>query len=648
MPLTARDDVALPDTDSEPDTLRAALTYASRGWPVAPAHSVDNDGVCTCKQGGCGTYIDGKLVGSPGKHPLTAHGLKDASLDPGVIRGWWAKWPHANVLVRTGKIGDRHLVALDIDVSITRHGDETLAALIAEHGDLPPTPQCVTGGGGQHIFFWSHRPCPNSVDKVGDGLDIRGEGGYVVAAPSRHRSGRSYEWEASAHPAEVDLAEAPSWLLDLAGRYRKPADVGNVEVGDFIIGKRNSALTQLAGHMRRPGIGPKAILAALLVENETKCKPPLDPAEVRRIAESIGRNAPGAPIVVEMSHSEKYPMLGAMDLAIEDPPTPWICNELKIAPGAVTLIGGSGFGGKTVSMQSLAMSVASGLPLWGQFKIAKGRAIHLDYEQGLPLTKRRYQRIARSMDLQWKNLADSNAIGLTCLPNGSLSDRDALEHVTRICSGAVVCIVDSFRAAFPAAKENDSEAAAYLHMLSRASDKTGCAMLVIMHTRKAGEDKDLRNSLRGSAALYDASQSVFMLNGEQAKPTQVHHLKERLEGELTEMFGLTVSDVPHAWDPNDRKWGLKVSYVPTSEVNAAYALETSYEDQIAANEQSLASLIARIVDNVRSAGPDGLVGATLSTRFGRSAAHVAAALSQAVHSGLIRQDGKGSSAVFYV
>ena len=533
-----------------------------------------------------------------------------------------------------------------MDNSATRHGDETLASLIVDNGDLPVTPSCLTGGGGQHVFFWSPRAVPNSVDKVGDGLDIRGEGGYVVAAPSRHRSGRAYEWEATAHPADVTLAECPPWLLELAGRYRTPALVENAGAGDFIIGRRNNALTQMAGHMRRPGIGPKAILAALLVINETQCKPPLDPAEVRQIAESIGKAQPGAPIKAAPSHEDPYPMLDANDMATELPPTPWLCEPLKIAPGGITIVGGEGFGGKTISMQSLALSIASGRKLWGEIPVVQGRAIHLDYEQGRPLTQRRYQRLAKGMGLSWSDLQASGAFGVSCLPRGRLSDPDALKHVIRICTGAKVCIVDSFRRAFPKAQENSSEAADYLDMLQQASDVTGCCMIVIMHTRKASEDTNIKSSLRGSSALSDASQSLFMLVGEKGKPTQVHHLKERVEGETVDMFGLRVKDV--TGPDGDYRWGLAVEYVHTADVQAAYHIEPKEDEpDIAGNLDALAALVARIIDLV-SGEADGMVATTIRYALHRSASDVAAALAEGVRAGALRVEGRGPTATYSV
>jgi hypothetical protein len=106
-------------------------------------------------------------------------------------------WPDTGIAVRTG--AESGLVVLDVDPQ--HGGDDTLAELLAAHGVLPITVECFTGGGGRHIYF--RHPggeVRNSAGKVGPGLDIRGDGGYVVAPPSPHPSGRRYEWSVDGHP----------------------------------------------------------------------------------------------------------------------------------------------------------------------------------------------------------------------------------------------------------------------------------------------------------------------------------------------------------------------------------------------------------------------------------------------------------------
>ena len=174
----------------------SAHTYAERGWPVLPLHSIKN-GSCTC----------GKSCRSPGKHPHTRNGLKDATTDPAKINRWWTQWPDANIGIATGK--QSNLVVLDVDPD--HGGKASLDDLTASYSEFETLSQ-VTGGKGWHYFFEypeSIEAIKNSAGKIGKGLDIRADGGYVVAPPSTHLSGNLYQWETEKPLSEQLCAQAP-------------------------------------------------------------------------------------------------------------------------------------------------------------------------------------------------------------------------------------------------------------------------------------------------------------------------------------------------------------------------------------------------------------------------------------------------------
>ncbi len=170
--------------DTTTAMLAAALEYAARGWPVFP-----------CRPGQ--------------KTPATAHGLQDATCQPDQIRRWWARWPEANVAVATGHISG--IVAIDIDGET---GEATLDMLVAEHGPLPKTLTAITGGDGLHYLYRppADRTMRNTAGRIGPGIDTRGDGGYIIVAPSVHPSGQGYEW---IDPAAL-VAVLPGWLAVLA------------------------------------------------------------------------------------------------------------------------------------------------------------------------------------------------------------------------------------------------------------------------------------------------------------------------------------------------------------------------------------------------------------------------------------------------
>src|SRR5262249_21913431 len=154
--------------------------YAQRGWQILPLWWPGPGGECACGRPDCD---------SVGKHPvhrLVPRGLLDASNHRDTIATWWRSMPHANVGIRTGV--ESALVVLDVDGA---PGRQALGDLVADH-PLCEASWARTGGGGWHAYF-AHpgSAVPSSAGRLGVRLDVRGEGGYVVAPPSRHWTGRT-------------------------------------------------------------------------------------------------------------------------------------------------------------------------------------------------------------------------------------------------------------------------------------------------------------------------------------------------------------------------------------------------------------------------------------------------------------------------
>ena len=179
---------------------RVAQWYARQGWPVFPCLPKD-------------------------KRPATEHGLKDASQAIDAIDAWWASQPEANIGVATGAaLG---AFALDVD---GEEGEVSLAALEQEHGPLPPTLEQHTGR-GRHLFFRMpvEGDVRNSAGQLGQGLDIRGSGGYAIVAPSVHPSGEAYRWAEGRSPDKMQPAEAPPWLIEAVRQKPQPAPTPRAE-----------------------------------------------------------------------------------------------------------------------------------------------------------------------------------------------------------------------------------------------------------------------------------------------------------------------------------------------------------------------------------------------------------------------------------
>ncbi|WP_338867957.1 bifunctional DNA primase/polymerase [Myxococcus stipitatus] len=191
--------------------LEAALDYAGRGWHVIPCFeptpAPSGALICTCP--------GGAQCSSTGKHPRTRNGVKDATTDEAQLRTWWQQWPHANVAIATGALSGIDVV----DVDAKAGGVAEMEKQKTEHGDLPPTIVAQTSGGGYHAYFRYTGLLSRSAT-LAPGVDTRGNGGYVIAPPSLHRTGERYSWVEGSTPAQASPADAPAWIREAARAKR--------------------------------------------------------------------------------------------------------------------------------------------------------------------------------------------------------------------------------------------------------------------------------------------------------------------------------------------------------------------------------------------------------------------------------------------
>jgi putative DNA primase/helicase len=190
------------------------LDCAARGWAIIPLHGI-KDGVCACRRG--------ESCQHPGKHPRTPNGVHNATADRKRIKAWLQKCPGANFGIATGRPSG--IFVLDVD---GKDGKTSLQALQDEHGRLPKTVTVKTGK-GRHLYFrCDGAQVGNSAGRLGEGIDVRGDGGYVVAAGSVHSSGTTYRYVEDRELGQIELAQAPQWLLDLISRPKISGSTGDV------------------------------------------------------------------------------------------------------------------------------------------------------------------------------------------------------------------------------------------------------------------------------------------------------------------------------------------------------------------------------------------------------------------------------------
>lgn len=252
-------------------------------------HGIDKKGNCTC--------LKGAMCAAAGKHPIAKSDVKNHNIKSNKeFESIIIEYPDANFAILTGD----GLVVIDIDVK--GNGLETYEKL---KDIMPETFTVRTGTGGLHLYYSTDVEVRNRVRFV-DGIDVRGDGGYVVAPTSKHKCGGHYEIikDIPIQPITPELME-----LITTPKADTNSDVQNdVELVDaFGEGERHDRMVKIGGTMYRQGLSYEAVLECLQNMNETVCSPPLPYSEIKSIAKSLQKykNAERNPDLNEPADSKK-------------------------------------------------------------------------------------------------------------------------------------------------------------------------------------------------------------------------------------------------------------------------------------------------------------------------------------------------------
>ena len=234
--------------------LETALMYADKGWRVLPITENEK---------------------SP---PLISKWQIRATDEANQIKRWWATWPNANIGIATGR--ESGIFVVDVDPK--NGGDETLAALLKKNS-FPKTLTVKTGSGGSHVFFKCDRAIKSSNGKkLGQGIDLKADGGYIVAARSVHPNGNQYAWNNS-----KPVAEPPEWLLELIDSPTKDKGVIFSDEGFIPNGQRNNELYRRGCSLRGKGSKQSEMARGIHRINRHDCESPLPDDEVNEIIASV-------------------------------------------------------------------------------------------------------------------------------------------------------------------------------------------------------------------------------------------------------------------------------------------------------------------------------------------------------------------------
>jgi len=218
------------------------------------------------------------------KRPATPHGLKDATTDPIEIEKWWHQNPNYNIAIATGAVSGIFVIDLD-----GAEAETELRKLEAQHGELPATVESITGR-GRHLFYkYPEMPVRNSAGKIATSIDVRANGGYVIAPPSIHPSGKRYCWSVD---SAATFAAAPEWLLSIIAEPENGTAAPVLQWRELVCngvveGQRNCSAARLTGYLLRRFIDPIVALELVQSWNATCCSPPLPPDEIIAIVNSI-------------------------------------------------------------------------------------------------------------------------------------------------------------------------------------------------------------------------------------------------------------------------------------------------------------------------------------------------------------------------
>lgn len=503
---------------ADPAALDFALAYAARGWAVL-ALWWGEDGICACPRGSECESAGKHPIAFIGKRAICPNGVKDATLDPERISQWWARVPDANVGIATGAASG--LVVLDSDPR--NGGDESLVILAnSMPGGLPETPRSITGSGGEHLLFAA--PAGRVANFKGrdwgfPGLDVKGDGGYIVAPPSLHVSGRRYQWDGGAHPDDLALAPLPTALARRLGGGAGAATsaglgtgtgsptivtAGGTDVGAVLAGvpegERGVSIFRLAAKLRRVDV-PYAVARELVFKAAAAASPPYQPAAaLKHLDSAYSRYEPSEGTEPEAEGAEengtageRFRWLSLDELETAKPPT-WLIDNVLVA-GSFTMVAGRERSLKSFSVLDMGLSVAAGAA-WQGMRTMQGPVGYVVAEG--------QSGVSRRVDAWCQARGHGKPTRFRVLPQPVqlLVATDVDELLASILAWPampVLIIIDTLARCFVGGEENSAkDMGEFIAACDRLQRSTGATVLVVHHGTKAD------GGARGSSALLAA------------------------------------------------------------------------------------------------------------------------------------------------
>lgn len=461
------------------------------------------------------------------KVPLTANGFKDATTDQIIIKKWWEMYPNANIGIATGQTSGIAVIDLDEDEDRGISGYETLNKWFNDEGcKFPDTWRAITGGGGYHIIFKTDRAIKSRVN-VMDGIDIRADGGYIVAPPSIHPNGTLYEWEDA--PNETPLVslkddEDIEYFFDtiqVRGAESKVLEVPQV----IEQGGRNDMLYRLACSLQAKGLTDQTITDAVMAENKAKCNPPLSDREVKTLIKSALTKEKGKTTVNEAATPtptntqkplQKLSVCSAKELDAMELPEIYYAVDGMIPQGE-TVIAAPPKTGKSWLVLDMCIQIAKGEPFLG-FDTVKSDTLYLALEDGINFEQERLKITLNGKEAP----ANFHFVfeGTMNLQNGFLQQLDAVlaEYPT-----IKVIVIDTLYFVKYGLSKNDTAYECDYRTgrdLKNYADAHGIAIVVVTHTTKLKHVEDDLANVSGTNGVTGASDAIVVIDKKQRQDTE--------------------------------------------------------------------------------------------------------------------------------
>lgn len=486
--------------------LNAALMYEANGWSVIPLRPRE-------------------------KTPLFAWAeFQKRRATPEEIKKWWNDSPTANIGIVTGSVSGIAVVDLDGPTGI-RNGISL---------SLPNTLTSLTGAGRQLFYKYREGIC-NSASEVAEKVDVRGEGGYVVAPPSVHPNGKRYQWLGSVLSAK-SLTDFPGLASATTPTAKHSTQLGTGWIHDALnglkAGNRDATFARVVGKLHHSGLDPVTI-RALLHPHAVRCSF----GDLDKVVRSITRyNREEAP-----TGNGPTPSIGSF-LETEES-VEWLVPGI-FARGSVGFVAGLPEVMKTWLLIDLAVECARGGGKWlNLFPVEKAKVLFVDQERFKGETQRRFRNIISAKGLSANDLKDSLFIrcGTTTRLDLEASYRAFKAELTELRPDLV--IVDSF-ATFHVGDENDRMAIqAMIEKVKELRNEIGCTFLFIDHEGKAAYGDIANNEapsagrIVGSIGKVAAAETVLTVRRYDDYTSTVWHTKSTLS-QCVPCFNTTIADVP--------------------------------------------------------------------------------------------------------